>query len=86
MNVNMYDLEAHKDEVRLIPKSEFEAFQLGNNLARSVKIGSWISFEVRSRLTECFQENSDLFSISLQEMPDIDPMVAYHQLNANLDR
>lgn len=81
----MFDLDVCKDEVRLVPTHEFEVVQLEDNLARSVKIGYELSFEVKSPLIECLQGNTNIFSISPYERPNIDPAVVCHQLNIDPD-
>lgn len=77
----MYDLEACKDEVRLVPDSEFEFVHLGYNPARSVKIGFELPVEVRSTLTKFLQDTTYIFAISPHEMLDIDPDTVCHSLN-----
>lgn len=54
---------------------------LGENLAMSVRIGSKLPISVMRGLIEYLRANTDLFVISLDEIPDIDPNVACHHLN-----
>lgn len=41
-----FDLDAHKEEVRFTPDTEFESIQLVDDLIRSMNIGYGISLEV----------------------------------------
>lgn len=77
----MFDLDAHKDKVRLVPNDDFEDIQLVDNYVRLMKIGSSFPFNVKYTLIECIEENTNLFAISPYEMPSINPTMACQQLN-----
>lgn len=79
----MFNLDAREYEVIPILDSEFEVIHLDDNPTWPVKIGLGLPFEAKSTLIECLTKNADLFSISLHEMPDNDPMVACHHLNVD---
>lgn len=59
-----------------ISDGEFKYIHLNNNLTQSVEIGFRFTLKVRFVLIECLQANANIFFISPQEMPDIDPSVA----------
>lgn len=80
-SVDGFDLDSRKDVVKPILDGEFESVQLGENSAKSIKIGYELSPKVRYVLIECFRENADLFAMSLHKILDIVPHLACHQLN-----
>lgn len=81
----MFDIDVREDGVRPIPNKNFEVVQLDDNPAQLMKIWSVHPSEVKYALVKCLQENVDFSVISPYKMSDIDPTVAYHQLNVNLN-
>jgi hypothetical protein len=64
-------------------KPEEEKNQRGDNSARIVKIGANLPPNVEESLIRCLKANTDMFVVSPEEMPRIDPKVACHRLNVN---
>ncbi|KAI5445545.1 hypothetical protein KIW84_013686 [Lathyrus oleraceus] len=53
MDPGVSDLDAHEDEVRSVLDGDFESVQLREDPARSVKLGTKLSLEVRATLIGC---------------------------------
>ncbi|KAI5396175.1 hypothetical protein KIW84_062394 [Lathyrus oleraceus] len=81
--VNMFDLDACKGEARHVLDDDFKVLQLNDNLVWSLKIRSKLPIKLKSMLNKCLLANTNIFAISPLEMPNIDPIVAFHQLNVN---
>lgn len=67
--------------LRLVQDRGFETFQIDDNLARPVRVGSGLSTMVKTRLVECLKSNVKLFIIFPDKISGIDLSVACHQLN-----
>lgn len=69
--VNIFNYEAHEDEVKPIPDDDFKVVQLYHNPTRFVKIGYGLSSKVKNMLINCLWSNADFSNISPHEMSDI---------------
>ena len=53
---------------------------------KMTKIGTTLSPEMRTRLTQFLKENIDVFAWSHEDMPGIAPEVIQHRLNMDPER
>lgn len=74
-------IEARMKIPKPILYGEFVTAQLDENLTRIVKIGANLHHSVEKDLINFFRGNINLCTVSLEEMPNIDPIGACHQLN-----
>lgn len=78
VGVNLFNLDARKQEVSPILNEDFEFVQLDDNPSRSFKIGYGLSLEVKSIMIKCLWENMNILVVSSHDMYDIEPTVAFH--------
>lgn len=63
---------------RSVPCGEFIAFKHDENHAMTIKIEVCLPRSLERNLVKCCKANTDLFIVSLDEVPDIDPYCACH--------
>ena len=51
--------------------------------AKTTRIGTTLSPEIRTRLVQFLKENLDVFAWSHEDMPGISPKVIQHKLNGD---
>ena len=54
--------------------------------AKTTRIGTMLSSEMRTKLIEFLKENLDIFVWSHEDMPGISPKIIQHKLNVNPER
>ena len=54
--------------------------------AKTTRIGTTLSPEMRTRLIEFLKENLDVFTWSHEDMPGISPKIIQYKLNVDLER
>ena len=54
--------------------------------ARTTKIGTTLSPEMRMRLVQFLKENMDVVAWSQEDMPSISPNVIQHRLNVDIKK
>lgn len=64
VGVNMFNLDASRQEVSPILNKDFEFVQLDNNPSRSVKIRYGLPSEVKSTMIKCLWENMNILVVS----------------------
>lgn len=72
--------EAKEKFFRPVLDGNFEFILLEYNPKSLVRIWGRFFVHGQKRLVECLNANVGLFAVSLEEMSDIDPNVAYYQL------
>ena len=83
-NVNMDELDM-RDEVltRPEPSEELEPVSLDDNPEHLAYIGSKLTEDLKSLLTQFLRQNKDVFSWKQADMVGIDPAVITHRLNVS---
>ena len=84
MEVSMKELESRPDDA-LRPKSNGETKQemLVEDPARTVAIGTDMDQKFRVNLVTLIRENGNIFALSADEMPGIDPTMMVHRMNVD---
>ena len=54
--------------------------------AKTTKIGTTLSYEMKTRLVQFLKENLDVFAWSHKDMPGISPRIIEQKLNVNLEK
>ena len=54
--------------------------------AKTTRIGTTLSPEIRTRLVQFLKENLDVFAWSHEDMPGISPKVTQHKLNVDPEK
>ena len=75
-------IEEHRIMTELVEKLE-EVFVDDSNHERTTKIGTLANPVVRQALTTFLRSNRDIFALSHEDMPGIDPSIMVHRLNVS---
>lgn len=51
-----------------------------DDLSKTVKIGSSLNQGLKDELIQCLRSHADVFAWSYEDMPGIDPKIAFHKL------
>ena len=54
--------------------------------AKTTKIGTTLSYKMKTRLVQFLKENLDVFAWSHKDMPGISPRIIEQKLNVNLEK
>ena len=57
-----------------------------DGIAKTTRIGTMLSPEMRTKLIEFLKENLDVFAWSHEDMPGISPRIIQHKLNVDPER
>ena len=57
-----------------------------DGVTKTTRIGTTLSFEIRTRLIKFLKENLDVFAWSHEDMPGISLKIIQHKLNVNPER